>query len=385
MPSGSRVVFNNPIILKWAREELGLSIPEIAQRFHKPKSTIEAWENGGDGPTYRQLKDLANYYKRPIATFFLPKTPPKTPKPQDFRSLPDRALGFYSKDTLLAYREMHNMLTETRDLLDEFELNISFSIPHWEMGDPPEPKADQLRKLLGISVENQIKDFTTHHIALDEWRSALFNFGVIVRICDMPITDARAFCLFGSKLAGIGISNEDREHGRIFSLFHEVCHLALQQPGVSGISSYSDSPDRRIEQYCDRFAASFLLPATHPEVMKSLDLFEGTFDYLELARYLARRYKVSKYVVLRRALDLGKIETNIYWQLVEEWKQLDAEYVARTRSKSTGGPDYNVTQIHYMGKRFISLVMRALQTNYLTPVQAKRILGIDATAVEINM
>jgi Zn-dependent peptidase ImmA (M78 family)/transcriptional regulator with XRE-family HTH domain len=381
MPEAIKVKLKNPKILTWAREELKLTVPEIAKRFKKTPATIEAWERGDEAPTFRQLIDLANYYKRPVAMFFLPSIPPGTPKPRDYRTLPYVTKGEYSKETLLAYREVYNMVAETRELLDELNSSIVFSLPTWTIDDNPEQKAEQLRSLLGISIEQQIKEFDTHYTALDVWRSVLFDRGVIVRICMMPIRDARAFCLFRDDLAGIGLSNEDREHGKIFSLFHEVCHLSIKQPGVSGFTSKRTSANQRLEQYCDRFSASFLLPASHPEVMESLELFGGSIDALEVAQFIADKFKVSKYVAIRRAFDLEVISPNIYWEAIAEWRQMDR---IRKKPKRTGG-NYPVTQISYIGKRFVDLVMRALNLNYITPVEVRRIVGLDPTSIALNL
>jgi Zn-dependent peptidase ImmA (M78 family)/transcriptional regulator with XRE-family HTH domain len=380
MPEATRVKLNNSGILTWAREDLKLSVPEVAKRFKKTPAIIEAWEQGDEAPTFRQLVDLANYYKRPVAAFFLPSIPPKTPKPRDYRTLPYVTSGEYSRETLIAYREVYNMLAETRELLDELNFSITFSLPTWTTDDNPEQKAEQLRSILGISIEDQIKEFDTHYTALDVWRSVLFDHGVIARICTMPIRDARAFCLFRDDLAGIGLSNEDREHGRIFSLFHEVCHLSLKQPGVSGFTSKRTSANQRLEQYCDRFSASFLLPASNLEVMESLELFESSIDPSEVAKFIADKFKVSKYVAIRRAFDLEKIPPDIYWETTADWREID-----KKRRKPKGGGNYPVTQISHIGKRFVGLVMEALRRDYLTPVEVKRILGLSSTSVELNI
>lgn len=382
MPEVIRVKLNNPKILTWARDELGITVPEVARRFKKTPPTIDAWERGDEAPTFRQLIDLANYYKRPVAAFFLPSIPPKTPKPHDYRTLPYVNPGEYSKETLLAYREVYTMLADARELLNELNSNIAFSLPTWTLDDAPEEKAEQLRSLLGVSVERQIKEFDTHYTAQDVWRSVLFDCGVVVRICKMPIADARAFCLFGNGLAGIGLSNEDRKHGRIFSLFHEVCHLSLKQPGVSGLASDYSSPNQRLEHYCDRFSASFLLPSSHHEVIESLELFGGSVDLLEVGRFIADKFKVSKYVAIRRAFDLEMIPPDVYWDTIAQWKRMDAR---RTRGTKGAGGNYPATQISYIGKRFIGLVMEALRRDYFTSVDVRRMVGLDPVSIELNL
>jgi Zn-dependent peptidase ImmA (M78 family)/transcriptional regulator with XRE-family HTH domain len=384
MPRQSKVNLNNPKILTWAREEMAINISEVASRFNKTEKIIKGWEAGTDSPTFAQLTELANYYKRPIAVFFLPAIPPKSPKPTDFRTLPGISEGQFNKYTLLAYRELQNMLMETYELISALDLKISFSLPAWTTDDNPEQKAEQLRSLFGVSVDEQIKTFVTYYHAQDVWRSVLFDHGVVVRICRMPIDDARAFCLFGNGLAGIGLSSEDREHGRIFSLFHEVCHLGLRQPGVSGKVSNNASSNQELEQYCDRFAAAFLLPASNPDVIRSLEDFRSSMT-LETARAIANKFKVSKYVVARRALDLVQIDKAIYWKMIENWLTQDALHSGKQETDRIGGGNYHATQISYVGERFIQLVIRALQSNYLTPVEVRRIVGLDHSVLEMNL
>jgi Zn-dependent peptidase ImmA (M78 family) len=272
------------------------------------------------------------------------------------------------------------MLSDTRTLLETLNLEVSFNLPCWSMSDNPDKMALVLRKKLGISITEQIEQFGSHVDAQNVWRDKLFDHGVIVRICEMPIIDARAFCLFGSGLAGIGLSNEDREHGRIFSLFHEVCHLALNMPGISGIVSRSKSENLSLEQYCDHFSAAFLLPETDTLVDESLKLFQdSSIDFLELSKHVANKFKVSKYVALRRAFDLGYVTDNIYWQLIYEWKEADKQF--ESAHKASFG-NYNVTQVNYVGKRFLSLVMQAFESNQLTSVEVRRILGVSPTTIE---
>jgi Zn-dependent peptidase ImmA (M78 family) len=381
MPQGIKVKLENPNILGWAREEIGVTKPEVASRFDKTEDIISSWENGDDAPTFRQLTELANYYKRPVAMFFLPHIPAASPKPEDHRTLPGLTLGRFSKETLIAYRELYNMLADVSELLDSLKIETVFSLPNWTMKDNTEKMAESLRSFLGITMEKQIEEMATYYAALDTWRSVLFDHGVVVRICRMPIEDARAFCLFRDKLAGIGLSNEDREHGKIFSLFHEVCHLCLRRPGVSGLITNHHSPNQELEQYCDRFSASFLLPSSHSEVHKSLRLLSASLN-LETARITASKFKVSKYVVIRRAFDLGYITSDTYWQVFNEWRVLDRR--SGSIAGENRGGNYYATQITYNGKRFVSLVMEAMQKHYITSVDVKRLIGLTPTNIETS-
>lgn len=83
----------NPAVLRWARECLGLSLEEVAQRVKKRPADVEAWEAGRAAPTYVQLETLAyKIYKRPVALFFFPEPPDEPPVSQSFRTLPEEEL-----------------------------------------------------------------------------------------------------------------------------------------------------------------------------------------------------------------------------------------------------------------------------------------------------
>jgi Zn-dependent peptidase ImmA (M78 family) len=383
MPHAVKVKLDNPKILEWARTEIGLSKVDVANRFDKTEDTIISWETGVDAPTFRQLSELANYYKRPLATFFLPTVPPESLKPQDHRTIAGLTLGRFSKDTLIAYREVYNTIIDVQDLFELLKLDVRFSLPSWTMQNDPEEKAELLRTLLNVPIRKQIEEMTSYNVALDIWRSVLFDNGVIVRVCRMPIKDARAFCLFRDNLSGIGLSNEDRDHGKIFSLFHEVCHLALRKPGVSGLTTHTTSPNQEIEQYCDRFSASFLLPASHIEVNRSLSRLSTSLNY-ETAWHLANKFKVSKYVIIRRAFDLNYISSNDYWQTYNDFRNVD-DMSQPKPGENRGGGNYYATQISYNGKRFVALVMDAFYRNQINSFDVKRLVGLTPSNIESTL
>ena len=116
--------------------------------------------------------------------------------------------------------------------------------------------------------------------------------------------------------------------------------------------------------------------------MGSLELFEGSTDLLNIAQFIADKFKVSKYVAIRRAFDLGNISPSVYWDTITEWKATDAR---RGRRPKTTGGNYPATQISYVGKRFIGLVMEALRRDYFTSVDVRRIVGLDPATIELNM
>ncbi len=76
-----QVIGIQPAVLRWARQCINLSIPDVADKIKRSVDEVAAWESGDSAPTYAQLEKLAyQIYKRPLAVFFLP-TPPKEKTP----------------------------------------------------------------------------------------------------------------------------------------------------------------------------------------------------------------------------------------------------------------------------------------------------------------
>ena len=79
-----------PTMLTWARESAGYSVDTIAEKLNRKSvlpETVQAWEGGGEQPTYAQLKEIARICKRPIAIFYFPAPPDEETLGEKFRSL----------------------------------------------------------------------------------------------------------------------------------------------------------------------------------------------------------------------------------------------------------------------------------------------------------
>jgi len=70
MPRKTLEVTVEPKVLIWARESMGMDIQKVARRLNTSVDTVTKWELGEKKPTLRILKELARFYKRPLAVFF---------------------------------------------------------------------------------------------------------------------------------------------------------------------------------------------------------------------------------------------------------------------------------------------------------------------------
>ncbi len=369
-----KVRLANTALLTWARESAGYTIPQIAKYLGRPDEVIAAWESGTDAPRYRQLEKLAHKFRRPLAAFFLPAIPAEPVLPSDFRTLPGKGAGEYQPETRLAIRYERALLADVRDLVDASEARLQLSVPSFALGDDPEDAGLLVRSLLNVSIPEQCA-WRDQYQALDAWRDALFDRGVIAAVLRFPMDDARAFSLMDYDLGGIGLSSGDVGYARTFSLFHEVYHLCLGLPGVSGGDARRTPARPRnvwaVERRCDRFAASLLLPATEPIVAGALNELRRA-PVPAVGERLARLLKVSKYAILGRLLDLELISEGRHWSLVAEWKAAEPE----ERRQRPGG-DYVRMRVSGVGKRFTSLVLNALDEGELSLYDARNMLALD--------
>ena len=160
------------------------------------------------------------------------------------------------------------------------------------------------------------------------------------------------------------INGADTKAAQIFTLAHEIAHLWLGESGVSNIQAVS-APDHAIERWCNKVAAELLVPA---ELVGKE--FDGDASLSVEANRLARRFKVSTLVVLRRIHDVGGLSR-------DEFRSAYREEVARLQdlSRSGGG-----NAIRNVGARASKRLARTLIVSVLegrtSYTEAFRLLGI---------
>jgi Zn-dependent peptidase ImmA (M78 family)/transcriptional regulator with XRE-family HTH domain len=369
-----KVRLSNPALLTWARRSAGYSVDEIAAHLKKEPHVVRAWEHGADAPTLRQLEKFARKVRRSVAALYLPEPPAEPEPPRDYRRLPADQRGEFSPKTRLAFREMRNALADLRDILGALGKLPSFGLPHANLAQSPEDTARAVRHLLGVPVDTQI-EWPHGYAALDAWRGSLFDQGVLVEQFSLEVQELRGFSILDGDLAGIGICSKDAPEARAFSVFHEVGHLCLRQPGVSpdlgSIPDTATEPEARVERYCNRFAAAFLLPADAPEVQQAVAGLAGRLDRAVVQR-AANRFKVSKYAMALRAVDLGFVDKSLYSDTERVWRDEDSR---RTASPGFATPIQK--RVGQRGKRYVAAVLEALDRDVLTGHEAASILELS--------
>lgn len=363
----------NPAVLRWARERSGRSVDEVAKKLGKPAALVEAWEEGSSAPTYPELERLAyDVVKRPLAVFFFP-TPPPEPKPDEsFRTLPGFEVEKLTAHTRLAIRRARadqlalgelfaGRNPAERPLLMELRVD-----PRGDVADI----AQKLRAFIGVTLEEQSSTWRSEREALDRWREAFERVGLFVFKAALKQRSISGFCLYDASFPVIVLNNSTSLTRQIFTLVHEVGHLLSRTGGITlGDSEYLRAlrgESRDIEVFCNRFAAEVLVP------MSDLKVRARAVQPTDSAvAALARTYRVSREVVLRRFLDLGLVSASRYEEKAREWTA-DFE---RT-SEGGGGGDFYRTQASYLSPRLLGEVMRRYLRGAIDASDAASFLGV---------
>jgi Zn-dependent peptidase ImmA (M78 family) len=173
----------------------------------------------------------------------------------------------------------------------------------------------------------------------------------------------RGFALADDLAPLVFINGADTRAAQMFTLAHELAHIWLGQSALTD-SEAGQIPDRASEQWCNQVAAEFLVPFALLQ-----EEYDPSRPLEDEAQRLARRFKVSTLVILRRIHDIGGINRQelrgAYESELE--KLLDVP-------RGSGGNFY-LTQAARTSKRFTrALVISTLEGRTLHR-DAFRLLG----------
>jgi Zn-dependent peptidase ImmA (M78 family) len=235
--------------------------------------------------------------------------------------------------------------------------------------------AARARGALGVSLDVQ-RAWTDLYAPLNAWKNALENLGVLVfHFSGVDVDEVRAFSASERQFPIIAVNGGDSVHGRVFSLLHELGHLYLGEGGSCDLGDMSrpGDPTPPVETYCNLFAAAVLVPAqallAEPLVRDTTRGHEWTDDEL---RSLSRRFRVSREVILRRLVTLGRTELTFY-------QRRRAELLALPRREPDGREariPRALIAIRDVGKPFARIVLDAYHANTITGRDVSDFLGI---------
>lgn len=360
----------NPALLIWARERAGAEIFMLEERFPK----LAAWEAGDAQPTLKQLEDFARAVHVPIGYLFLPEPVQETLPVADFRTVAGHAAPRPSPDLLDALYLCQQRQDWYRDHARMNAFPPLTFIGSANIASDSVAVAEAMRHTLNISL--------AEHQQLPSWEEALRQLiakaeeaGVMVMVSSivgsnshraLRVEEFRGFALADTLAPVVFINGADSKAAQMFTLAHELAHLWLGESGISNTET-GRLPEQHSERWCNAVAAEFLMPmqATREAYRTNQPLAE------EMVR-LARLFKVSTLVVLRRLFDAGFIDKDQLWQLY----RTELAHTQARGQRSGGGGDFYRSLGARASKRFARALLASTLEGQTLFRDAFRLLGV---------
>ena len=331
-------------MLRWACQRAGFDIGELAHRIPQ----LPAWVREEKRPTLKQLEAFAKATHTPIGYLFLPEPPEERIPIPDFRVVAGSEFRRPSPDLLDIIYLCQRRQDWYRDFARAESEGLLPFVGTVRVGDDVTAAAARIRQDLGFDLDARRK--------MPTWTDALRLFieqadtlGVLVMVSSVVGSNTRrklapqefrGFALADDLAPLVFINGTDTKAAQMFTLAHELAHIWLGQSALSNTEA-STVPVQQVERWCNQVAAELLVP---------LASFRDVYDHraelrTELDR-LARRFKVSTLVILRRMFDVGGLQGEAYWAAYEQ----ELEHL-RLLPKGRGGNFY-LTLGARVSKRF---------------------------------
>ena len=362
-----------PTMLLWARSRSSLTVADLAHRFPK----LEEWERGDRQPTLNQLEDFANATHTPIGMLFLAEPPEEFIPIPDFRTIGDHGVSRPTPDLLDTVFLCQQRQEWYRDFARTNGVESLPFVGSLSVSSDIVESADLMREVLTFGVEERrrISSWSEAFRTLSEHSEVL---GVLVMVSGVVGSNThrvldpdefRGFALVDQLAPVIFINGTDTKAAQIFTLAHELAHVWLGETALSNVTITSTAGNA-VERWCNQVAAELLVP-----VAAMQDEYRPTVDFETELDRLARIFKVSTLVILRRIRDAGGHLPGRFSDLYST----ELERVLSFRPAGSGGNFYN-TQPVRVSKRFARAVIVSALEGQTLYRDAYRLLGFKKHA-----
>jgi Zn-dependent peptidase ImmA (M78 family) len=356
-------------MLRWAVDRAGVGPDAARARFAK----YDEWLAGTLQPTLKQLQDFARYTYAPFGYFFLNQPPELNLPIPDFRTVDGARPEEPSPDLL----DTIYVCQQRQDWYVSYARSVGSEafpfVGKLSLENDIVQAAEAIRVALGLDLS------VTRH--LPTWEDALRQFiqladdaGILVMVSGvvgsnntrkLDTEEFRGFALSDRFAPLVFVNGSDTKSAQMFTLAHELAHLWLGQSALSDVTAARVSRND-VEQWCNRVAAEVLIPLEQFKVE-----YRRSSDVGQEMQRLARAFKVSTLVILRRMFDADGLGRERFWQL---YKDEVVRLVAIMRSRNGGG-DYYRTTTSRVSQRFTRAIVTSALEGRSTFTEAFRLLG----------
>lgn len=361
-----------PDLLRWARARSGKSAELLSGKFPK----LDAWERGEAQPTLKQLEQYAKATYTPVGYLFLREPPVERVPIPDFRTMAGARAGRPSPDlldTIYLCQQRQEWYRDFARTMGERALGLVGSV---RVTDDVVGAAARMRDELGFDLDER-RQLPTWTDALRRFIEQADGLGILVMVSGvvgsnnrrrLDPEEFRGFALAEALAPLVFVNGADSKAAQMFTLAHELAHIWLGESAVSDAEA-SRVSSHAVERWCNQVAAELLVPLA--AVREAHDRHGALAA--EVTR-LARRFKVSTLVMLRRIHDAGGLTR-------QQFQEAYAAELARLRAipKGSGG-DFYLTLGARAGKTFARALVSSTLEGRTSFTEAFRLLGFKKMA-----
>ncbi len=357
----------NPKLLVWARESASLTEEALAKKIGVKAERIRAWESGQERPSVAQLRNFAAATKRPLAVFYLAEPPATFDALHDFRAGTSAgAPTAMSPDLTFEIRKAYDRREWALELMSDLQLTPAAFDVRLDLNGDSEVAGGEIRAALGVRTEMQSR-WRADYEAFREWRALLEHAGILTfQATDLELDEARGFSISLKPLPAVVVNIKDAYRGRIFTLLHEITHIALNEGGICDLDdNQRRNASAKIEAYCNRVAGAVLFPKNDllatSEVRnhRSTDM---TWSDGEIEA-LSRKFGGSREALLVRLLALNRTNERFYYRKRDEYQLAYAEW---RKQRKEGFALPHVVSLSSAGPLFTALVIENFNREHIT-------------------
>lgn len=357
----------NGTTLAWARAAMRLEPADIAKAAGTTLEKARGFESGEVEPTLKQLEKIAKKLDRTMAFFFTaPPAVVDVPDTPDFRGRGEELLP-----PILA-REMRRA-EQYRDAMLDLQGKPERVVRVGSVTrETLQRRAVELRTQLDLRGDfvPQMRDMSR---VLNFWCDLLERNGYLIfQATRIPLSVFRGLSIHHDHLPVILLNGADSHAGKVFTIFHEIAHLANKTSGLCDLDRHVNE-----EAVANAFAANFLMPSGQVGAF-----VEGCGENgLELARKMGKVFKVSLLAAGVRLRTLRFINDDELEALREESDVAWSEHQAAQKANPGGPPAWRL-RYRDLGRAYIGAVAKAVEDDRADWLDASYLLNARIPMVE---
>lgn len=369
----------NPEVMEWAIQRSGIERQTILKEWPK----FEQWLDGTWSPTVKQIRDFADKVHINVSALFSDTVPDLGLQIADFRTVNDSKMKNPSPelyDTINLMMRRQSWMREYFSYEGRQQISFIGSFTRQPLNSSTvQDLTAQLYNLLHLESDWAVNCKSTEDAfrllknRIEQTGISVVVNGVVNDNTHRPLKteEFRGFVLSDAIAPLIFINGKDAKSAQIFTLIHELSHLAYSQTGVSNPSDNPESPESKVEHFCNSVAAEFLVPENW--LRKEFSISDS--NLYDKISHIARQAKVSFLVVARRVKDVGLINRNQFFDQYHQHQKREP-----IQKKSGSGGNYFNTKQYRLGNVFSDAILTAVNTGYIEYRDAYDLTGLNAVS-----